>query len=323
MAKFFFKWNLLFTLKVLCVLLISVTYYLVIMLIQSSKKKDYLSFDTTTNSIEGLYRDSFDIFLLFKTELATYENLYTNKLIANKTIQSGKNATITLSDDTNVTCSNISCVEEIPNYSMDIPTSSEIITPKLGNLLMPLVNDLSGDSANTLNNLYNSDACAVLFDKNSTNYTTCSEFWSSILVKGMEQSITQMSVVINTVIDELNSLKEGSKKFEDIIEKGSSFANYEVFVEYYLFLAYMKTVDIFDDFRDDKLKNIKKTFNTILICYIVGAILLFFVLLYFVYSSKSVFNSFLNFIGILPVKYLVPSFNEFNSSITVLITTLI
>ena len=303
MAKFFFKWNLLFTLKVLCVLLISVTYYLVIMLIQSNKKKDYLTFDTTTNSIEGLYRDSFDIFLLFKTELATYENLAANKNNALQNITNGINATITLSNGTNVTCSNNQCVNSL-KYTMNIPTSSEIITPKLGNLLMPLVNDLSGNSANTLNNLYNSDACAVLFDSNSSNYTTCSEFWSSILVKGMEQSITQMSVVINTVIDELNSLNEGTKEFSDIIEKGSSFANYEVFVEYYLFLAYMKTVDVFDDFRDDKLKNTKKTFNTILICYIVGAILLFFVLLYFVYSSKSVFNSFLNFIGILPVKYL-------------------
>ena len=121
----------------------------------------------------------------------------------------------------------------------------------------------------------------------------------------MEQSITQMSVVINTVIDELNSLKDGTKFFEDIIDTSSSFSQYELFVEYYLFKSYMKTVDIFQDFRIMKLNNTKKIFTGILYGYIVGAIVLFFILLYFVYSSKYVFNSFLNFIGILPVKYLI------------------
>ena len=67
----------------------------------------------------------------------------------------------------------------------------------------------------------------------------------------------------------------------------------------------MKTVEIFQDFRAMKLKSTKKIFLGILYGYIVGAIVLFFILLYFVYSSKYVFNSFLNFIGILPVKYLI------------------
>ena len=39
--------------------------------------------------------------------------------------------------------------------------------------------------------------------------------------------------------------------------------------------------------------------------YVIGSVLLFFVMLYFVCSSKFIFNSFLNFIGIIPVKYLM------------------
>ena len=305
MAKFFFIWNLLFTLKVMGILIISITYYLVVMLIEAKEKNAYLSFDTTTNSIEGIYKTSFDIFLLLKTKLEPYEDLLNEKNIAIEYLNSNTQNSFYVIGNYN--CSNVECVQNIPNYTLTIPSNSDITTPKLGNLLMPLVNDLNGASKSTteLNNLYNSDACLVLFDENSEDYSSCSLFWSSILVKGMEQSITQMSVVINTVIDELNSLKDGTKFFEDIIDTSSSFSQYELFVEYYLFKSYMKTVDIFQDFRIMKLNNTKKIFSGILYGYIIGAIVLFFILLYFVYSSKYVFNSFLNFIGILPVKYLI------------------
>ena len=275
------------------VLILAVTYYLVISLIESSKKSDYLSFDSTTNSIEGVYRSSFDIFLMLKTQLATYESKMVEKIQANNALETP----VEPFDP-----------EEGLEGTMTIPANNEITTPKLGNLLMPLVNNLNGasEATNELNNLYNSDACLVLFtDNSSAEYQSCSTFWSSILVKGMEQSITQMSVVINTVIDELNSLNMGKKKFEDIVSNESSFSQYELFVEYYLFKSYMKTVDLFSVLKEAKVNSIYNIFRVILYCYVVGVVILFFVLLYFVYSSKFVFNTFLNFIGILPVKYLI------------------
>jgi hypothetical protein len=307
MAKFFFRWNLFFTFKVMGVLVVSITYYLVIMLIEKKKKNDYLSFDTTTNSIENIYKSSWDIFLEFKMELYKFENVLIakknaindlgNQTITDITINNGESAT---------NCTNISCVESIKNYSMKIPSSDNITTPKLGNLLMPLINDLdsNNNSTKTLNDLYNKDACVILF-QDEGNITNCTEFWSGILTKGMEQSITQMSVIINTVIDTLNLLNTNKTYFKDIVESNSSWSQYEQFVEYYLFLSYMKTVDIFEDFRETKLESTKKTFKTILYAYIAGSVLLFFVMIYFVYSSKYVFNSFLNFIGILPVTYLM------------------
>lgn len=87
---------------------------------------------------------------------------------------------------------------------MTIPSSNEITTPKLGNLLMPLINDLNSNSGSTnmLNDLYNKNACAIL-SVDEENITKCNEFWLGILNKGMEQSITQISVIINTVIDNL------------------------------------------------------------------------------------------------------------------------
>ena len=276
MSKYFIKYNILFTFKVMIVFLLAITYYIVISLVESSKRSDYLSFDSITNAIEGIYKSSFDIFLNLKIQLASYETNLVN------TSQS--------------------------TYNMSIPSNDNISTPKLGNLLMPLVNDLSRASTTTneLNSLYNSDTCLVLFnDEQSAEYQYCATFWSSILVKGMEQSITQMGVVVNTVIDELNALNIGMKTFSDVVSETSSFSQYELFIEYYLFKSYMKTVELFMELKVEKVRMIFNTFKIILICYVIGVVFLFFVLMYFIARSKFVFNTFFNFVGILPVKYLM------------------
>lgn len=307
MSKYFFRSNLFFTFEVIGVFVVSVTYYLVIMLVEKSKKNDYLNFDSNTNSIENIYKSSFDIFLQFKTQLAVFEN----------NISDIKNAFEAFdSDDTleyytiNFTQYTRNQIEEMEKYTMNVPSSSDITTPKLGNLLMSLTNSIEGNSKSSkeLNQLYNENACKILF-KDNENITLCTEFWDTIITSGMEQAITQMSVIISTVIDEMNELNECDKticseEFENFIKNGS-FHDYEVFVEFYLLESYLKTVDIFESFRKSTLKNTKKLFKMILFCYIGGSVILFFILLYFVYRSKFVFNSFLNFIGIFPVTYLM------------------
>ena len=304
MSKFFFHYNLFFILKIMSIIIISISYYLVFMLIEKQKKQDYLKFDSSTNQIEGIYKSSFDIFLSLKTQLEPYEELVSEIKNANESLQQNPNQPVTIG---NVTCYNISCLDSILKFEMTVPSAADIETPKLGNLLMPLVNDMGKitNSATELNNLYNSDACEVLFKNDSNAYNNCSTFWQGILLKGMEQSITQMSVILNTVIDELNSLNTNKKTLEELIDNSSSFSQYELFIEFYLFKAYMKTVDIFQIFRESNLKDMKQIFKMICYIYVIGCFLLFFIMLYFVYSSRYVFNSFLNFIGIIPVKYLM------------------
>jgi hypothetical protein len=304
MSKFFFRYNLLFILKVMTIIIMSISYYLVFLLIESKEKKNYLSFDSSTDQIEGIYKSSFDIFLSLKTQLDPYEELLSEIKNANNTLINNPGAEVTVG---NITCTNQECLKSILKFEMTVPSAAEITTPKLGNLLMPLVNDMNkiSQAASDLNNLYNSDACAILFKNDTNAYNNCSTFWQSILLKGMEQSITQMSVILNTVIDELNSLNVGNKQFIELIDGSSAFSQYELFIEFYLFKAYMKTVEIFQNFRETKLKSTKKTFKMICMIYVIGSVLLFFVMLYFVCSSKFIFNSFLNFIGIIPVKYLM------------------
>ena len=82
-----------------------------------------------------------------------------------------------------------------------------------------------------------------------------------------------------------------------------------------MFESYLQTYKIFNVLRDVKLEKIKNSFNTILYCYLVGSIILLFILLYFVYESKYLLNSFLNFVGIFPVKYLMEDNNLYHETL--------
>ena len=332
MSKYFLKWNIILTLKILFVLLISFSYYIVVSFIERDKKEDYLEFDSTTDGIEGVFKESFDIFLKLKIELAKYENFEVARTKAIKTLLQHPNQPVMFNG---VEYTSPNDIQQLPSYYMQLPNNNELVIPKLGNLLMPLVNDLSGasDATMELNELYNEDACLILFrDKENEGYDSCSHFWSGIIVKGLEQAITQMGVVINTVIDELNALNlEGmnaggsstenqnrpssllreldnetiNNTFQSLLLTTSGFSQYEIFIEYYLFYGYMKTVSLLSSLKQVKVKSIYNTFVIILYSYIVGVVLLFFVLVYLIYSSKVMFNTFLNFVGIFPLKYLM------------------
>jgi hypothetical protein len=298
MGKYFLKWNIFFCIKVILILLLSVSYYLVVSLLDQSTQQNMLSFDYTTNAIEGVYKQSFIIYLNLKTELGKYIDFEIGKIKAIDQLANGPvryyNMTFTSADVLNQT-----------RYYMDLPSS--LNTPKIGHLLMPLVNtDLTVAPASivTLNNLYNVDACKVLFPV-AGDYSKCSNFMSSILTKGMEQSITQMSVLVTSVLDDLHSLNNNNKELSSVIAQGGEYNTYEQFVEWYLFQSYMATVQIFRSLNSDNLQQIYLTYQSLMIGYICIVVLLFGFLLYFVYRSKSIFNNFMNFIGILPAKYLI------------------
>ena len=377
MGMFFFKWNLFFTIKVLVILIISISYYLVSSVVNSQNKSNYLDFDQTTDAIEAVYKQTYELYLKLKTEMETFEERmrvkidainsfcdnstnetqffsysYLNKSTTNTYIYTKCNNTgcvssmaeyaISCVNDVNCdkerlkkeACDGLICIDAIENYKMTIPSNEELTTPKLGSLLMPLVSGVDETSTETeikLNNLYNNDSCSILVGKdNQQAYEYCSNFWSNILGKGMEQGITQLGLSVASVTDELNSLndlsdvlnkKDGNEStninttnstvdnpltFDNLTKQSeSAFFQFSIFVEYYLFESYLQTYQIFNILRDVKLENIKNSFNIILYIYLFGSILLLVILLYFVYESKYLLNSFLNFVGIFPVKYLM------------------
>ena len=219
------------------------------------------------------------------------------------------------------------------NYKMNIPSNEELTTPKLGSLLMPLVSAVNDDSSETeqkLNQLYNGDSCLILVgNENNITYNYCKKFWSNILVKGMEQAITQMGVSVASVTDELNSLNDLSNvllnnsnnnvdnpmTFDQLMASDAAFFQFGIFVEYFLFKSYIETYKIFDILRDVKLNNIKSSFDIILYVYVVVCVILSIVMFYLVNQSKYLLNSFLNFVGILPVKYLMEDDNFYHETL--------
>ena len=145
-------------------------------------------------------------------------------------------------------------------------------------------------------------------------------FWSGILVKEMEQGITQLGLSVASLTDELkwinSSLINNTKRFSDMTYKNdSAFFQFSVFVEFYLFESYLQTYRIFDVLRDVKLDNIKNNFNVILYCYLIGSIVLVTIAFYFVNDSKYLLNSFLNFVGIFPVKYIMEDNNLYHETL--------
>jgi hypothetical protein len=73
MINFFIKNSILLGIRIILIMLISMSYYLISILYKESKKKEYLSFDSINDSVISIYKDTFDIFIPLKRELEIYE----------------------------------------------------------------------------------------------------------------------------------------------------------------------------------------------------------------------------------------------------------
>ena len=269
MSFYFYKENILFAVKTSLILICFVSFFVVSFIVYKKNLKQYLEFDAATNDVENLYYESFRIFLIFKAQLAKYQ--------------------------------------ETKNYTTSIPSAKQITMPNFGNIL----NDLSQNSIysqenkNILNQLYNGDLCLLLFqDKETEDYLNCKEFLSSILLKGMEQAIIQMGVMINSVIDELTLVNE-ELDFNNTIEGNTTnFKKYEMFIEYYLLLSYLKNEEIFNNFRIDETKHYSNLTKKIIVIYFVAYFFLFILLCYIIFMYKYIYNSLFNFSAILSIKFI-------------------
>ena len=163
----------------------------------------------------------------------------------------------------------------------------------------------SQENKNILNQLYNGDLCLLLFqDKETEDYLNCKEFLSSILLKGMEQAIIQMGVMINSVIDELTLVDEESDFNNTIRGNTTNFKKYEMFIEYYLLLSYLKNEEIFNNFRIDETKHYSNLTMKIIVIYFVAYFFLFILLCYIIFMYKYIYNSLFNFSAILSIKFI-------------------
>ena len=73
---------------------------------------------------------------------------------------------------------------------------------------------------------------------------------------------------------------------------------------YYFLKSFWETSKIFEQIKELKIDNIRNIYLIITIVYMVITFFLIIVVKYVIRNSKKIFNSFLNFIVILPAKYL-------------------
>ena len=257
-------------------MIITLSYYLTVSLLKAKFKNDFLIFDSLNDSIYGVYKDAYDLFILFKREMDIYERSFK------------------------------SCTAFENQYYLKLPQSNNITTPKLGNLLMQITgaSNFKKETIDKFKLLYSENACKVIVDT-PLDMENCEKYWSGVLLKGMEQAITHMGVVIATVINELQTLNLYSTPIVLFnLMNQSNFITYEQFTEYYLLRAYNKTTYIFKEFREEKLNSIINVIAYILFGYVFLSIILFIILIYILFKYKYIFNSFLNFIGIFPIQYI-------------------
>ncbi len=281
----------------------------VFIVVENNYEEKLLEFDYTVNEVEGVYKAGFENLILLKdvtTSIIEFEieknktYTYINENPSEYQIFNGKKFSY----------DNKGEISDEKNNNIVNPAKLNLLDFKLGNSLISVLNENSFDEKlrEELNILYNGDSCQILFNNNNGSellqYDFCSKFWSSILLKGMEQSITQMIIEKNSVIDELNSLYRGDKDITQIMFKESSFRNFEFFLQFYFLQAFWKTSELFDDIKLLYIKDISNTYLVIMIAYMIVTFILVFVIRAVIASSRKVFNSFLNFIVILPAKFL-------------------
>ena len=267
MSKFFYKKNFVFLLKAYLIISLSIVYFIVSIIYAGIQKKDYFQFDSIIEQINKVYYDSFNIFLKITKGIENFTN-------ANNAM----------------------------NY-INLPKDSDIIKPKFGNILMNLMNDgkLSNKTLQIFNTLYNGNACELIAE--GPEMPICRNIFSSILTKGIEQSIVQMGVIISSCLDQLNSVKT-IDDFKKLIAESDSFLSYETFMGKFLPKAFWKTHELIDIFRQSEQESIFRTNNILLIFFMIVSIILFIFLIYFIHDYVIVQNSFLNFIGIVPSKFI-------------------
>ena len=304
MSIYIFKFNLILALKICLLLILSMLYYIIVYILYFQKRNEYFNFDDIINNIYGIYKDCNIIFANLLHETVEYENFIfiRDKIISS--FQDGYLTNITL-NHIKYTSSNYSLLSNI-TYKIKIPNSKDIVIPKVNNILLPIISNVKMDKKSSkakIAQLFNGDICDIIFEKNATQYKICSNFWSSILKQGLIQCITQISVEINTILDEMGDVNKGILSFYDFINK-STFSQLKTFINYYFLESFRKNDEFFNSMRKEKLNLLHKILNYLLVLFIIILLVLFIFLLLIIYSAKTMFSSFLGFIGIIPIQYL-------------------
>ena len=301
MSKFFYVSNIIFILKYAFIVIVYMSYYIFIFLLFKKSKNDFFNFDQIVNFLGGIFQSSSKVFVKIRKEY--YNNIYFtyNQELAIESLNNN-NSLIIEFDGKNYSYENISVLSNL-RYQFII---NDIGIPSLGNTLLPLIENVKDEDTTSdeaqIKQLFNGDACSLIFKEDDDVYQNCLEFWSSIFLQGYEQVFIQLSVFLVSFKQELEDYSNHLKDFNDIAQ---NIISLDFFVDTLFFKGFLKINSILSSLRAKKVSNINDKFIIIMWIYIIICGIFFFILNFFIMGIKHLLISFLNFVGIFPLQYLI------------------
>ena len=303
MSNFFLKFNLIFIIEIIIILLIFLSYYLFVELIYIGKRNDFLSFDDLENTLLGIFLRINEVYTQFQYVLVNY--LYW-KRIKNLIKQDLENGKTKIYAEGRI----FSSFDDLNSYTYDIEIP-DVTFNKIGNLMIPITSNIIIDkidikkqsSEKQLKELYNGNICNILYNDTNKLYNECKYWWSGILLQGLEATIIEFSLKITELQNYYKDWKNGITTAEEVYNS-DLFFDLEYFIIFFFSDAFYKTIELMSDLRIQKIKVIENLFELTLVWYICLILLLNLLLVLLIYRFKKFFNKFLNFIGIIPIEYL-------------------
>ena len=311
MLQYFIIYNIFFCIKVCLLVFLIMTNYLIISLLYSSRREQFFELDNIMNEIIGIYKDDFYIYSIIKKELLNHEKFEIKKKNYINQLENNIIESISINNKTYTKDKINELNQTYYYYNIELINKTKIKT--FETILMPLIsNKFDKKLLNEINILYNGDACEILFPDNKTNIQSCHLFWSSILKQGIQSSTTQLRIDLDNFVITLKKLND--KNFS--IEMDSQLILYlEVYITFYFMTSLEKTITIFDNIRNKQINHLINYFKCIFMFYFVFGLLLIIPLNIILLNAKGNFNSFLNFIGILPIQYLSEDENFYKETL--------
>ena len=305
MKRFFIIFNIIITGIISLLLFLAIIYYTVEILYYLNRKNNFFNFDIITDDIESIFVDCNLIIVNLKNEVIKYlnHNILKERFIIQlqNNLVSNVNLNGLIYTKENIT--------ELENsfYPMNIPNRDDIVLPQISYSLVKLFKGINKNKEGELQTLYKlfyDNICDLLFSEDELNYNICYTLWDGILTQGIEQSIIQFGIEIYNILEDLNNINSGKLTINSIFNINGSLGICEIFIIFVFLPANSLCEMLLEIIRQDKVNSINKTFDYILYIFLIALVICWIVVFFFIKKIKDNFNSFLNFIGIIPIQYL-------------------
>ncbi len=317
MKRYFLIFNSLISIRLIIILIFVILYYILIDRIYVKKKKDFINLDNIMSEVYGIFNESSIKFSKLMNQTSYYLNYEINKEKYIKQLSEGiiNNITIDLisytKDDINLLNST--------SYKLIIPNIEEMSIPNIGNCLNSLFKKnekgLLNNPYSQLYKLYYGNICELLYNNNLTVYNNCILIWSAILKQGLEQTITQFSIEINSLLDQFKEINNGNLSIKDIYNYNGTLGKIEMFINFFFLDSFIKTRELFKDIMEDKIHDLNFVLNIFFVLIIILIPFLLILILIFIYYLHHNLTLFLNFIGIFPIQYLSEDKNFYRDTL--------